>query len=95
MARPLALLPATPSAAPAKELYQRAGLWLVLSLLSSLFCVSLLLGVGGGLFCYLALQSASQGSLADAEAKLKWGKIITLSGSLLGVLSTALFLIFR
>lgn len=70
-------------------------LWLALSLASSLVCVSLCLGLGGAVFCYLAMQSASHGLLADAEAKLKWGKILTLVGSVLGVLTTILSLLFR
>lgn len=88
-------LPPQPSASPAKELYQEAGLWLGISLVSSVFCLSLCLGIGGAVFCYLALQAASQGLVADAEAKLKWGKIVTLVGSALGVLSTSISLIFR
>jgi hypothetical protein len=90
--------PGTPLAAQAtaaQELHRQAALWLVLSLASSLFCVSLCLGLGGAVFCYLAMQAASLGLTADADAKLKWGKILTLVGSVMGILSTTLFLIFR
>ena len=41
------------------------------------------------------MQAAAQGLTADAEAKLKWGKILTLAGSVLGVLTTTLTLILR
>jgi hypothetical protein len=87
--------PLVPPAAAAQELHQQATTWLVISLLSSLFCVSLCLGLGGAVFCYLAKQSAAHGLLADAEMKLKWGKVLTLVGSVMGVLSTTLWLIFR
>lgn len=86
--------PASPATA-AHDLHQQATLWLVLSLTSALFCASLCLGVGGAVFCYLARQSAQHGLLADAEAKLKWGKILTIVGSILGIITTSLSLIFR
>lgn len=82
-------------AVTAQELHQQAVTWLVISLGSSLLCVSLCLGLGGAVFCYLAMQSASHGLLADAEVKLKWGKVLTLVGSVMGVISTTLWLIFR
>ena len=82
-------------AAAAQELHKQATTWLVISLASSVLCVSLCLGIGGAVFCYLAVQSASHGLVADAEAKLKWGKILTLVGSVMGMLSTTLSLIFR
>ena len=89
-------LPAPPLASPAaQELYQQAMLWLLLSLVSSVLCVSLCLGLGGAVFCYLAMQAASHGSLDDAAEKLKWGKIVTLVGSVMGILSTSLSLFFR
>jgi hypothetical protein len=87
--------PLAPSGTAAQDLHRQATLWLVLSLTSSVFCVSLCLGIGGAVFCYLAMQAASLGLLADAEAKLKWGKILTLVGSVMGLLSTTLSLIFR
>jgi hypothetical protein len=82
-------------AAAAQELHQQALAWLVISLVSSVLCVSLCLGLGGAVFCYLAMQSATHGLLADAEVKLKWGKVLALVGSVMGVLSTTLWLIFR
>jgi hypothetical protein len=88
---------APPLARPAiaRELHQQATTWLVISLASSLFCLSLCLGVGGAVFCYLAMQSASHGLVADAEGKLRWGKILTLVGSVMGVLLSSLWLVFR
>ncbi len=79
-----------PSAPAAHEIHEQATTWLVISLLSSVFCASLCLGVGGAVFCYLALQSAGQGLAEDARAKLKWGKILTVVGSFIGVLATSL-----
>jgi hypothetical protein len=85
----------TQAAPAAHEIHAQATTWLVISLVSSVFCVSLCLGIGGAVFCYLALQSAGQGLLRDAQEKLKWGKILTLVGSAIGVLSTSLVLLFR
>ena len=87
--------PLAPTAVAAQELHKQATTWLVISLASSLFCVSLCLGIGGAVFCYLAMQAAQNGLLQDAEDKLKWGKILTLVGSVMGMLSTTLSLIFR
>lgn len=67
----------------------------MISLASSVFCLSLCLGIGGAVFCYLALQSAGQGLIRDAQEKLKWGKILTLVGSAIGVLATAVVLVLR
>jgi hypothetical protein len=87
---------APPVAAPAAAaLHQQATTWLVISLVSSVLCLSLGLGIGGAIFCYLARQAASQGLTTDAAAKLKWGKILTLAGSALGIITSILALIFR
>jgi hypothetical protein len=88
------VLPPDASAA-ARASYQQAQSWLLISLASSVLCVGLCLGIGGTVFCYLSMQAVTQGQLADAEEKLKWGKILTLTGSVIGVLSTSLSLIFR
>ena len=87
--------PFSPQPAAAQELQQQAKTWLLISLLSSVVCVSLCLGIGGAVFCYLAAQSAAQGLTADAEAKLKWGKILTLSGSVMGICITGFALLSR
>jgi hypothetical protein len=50
--------------------------------------------LGGAVFCYLSLQSVGHGLLDDAEDKLMWGKILTLVGSVIGILATTLTLIF-
>lgn len=87
--------PLAPQATAARELQKQATTWLVVSLVSSVFCASLCLGLGGAVFCFLSLQAAQHGLLDDAEDKLKWGKILTLAGSVIGVLATTLSLIFR
>jgi hypothetical protein len=88
------VLPATASP-DARERYRQAQTWLLISLASSVLCVSLCLGIGGAVFCYLAMQAASEGQLQDAEDKLKWGRILTLVGSAVGILSTSLSLLLR
>ena len=87
--------PFSPQPAQANELQKEATTWLVISLASSVLCLSLALGIVGAVFCYLAMQAAGHGLNADAEAKLKWGKILTLAGSAMGILSTTVSLIFR
>jgi len=91
---PTPLLPLDASA-DARAAYQQAQHWLLISLASSVLCVGLCLGIGGAVFCYLSMQAASDGLLADAEDKLKWGRILTLTGSVIGVFSTTLSLILR
>lgn len=83
------------SAGTAQELQRRASTWVALSLVSSVVCLSLALGIGGAIFCHLATQAAARGLLEDAAAKLKWGQILTVVGSGLGMLTALLTLIFR
>ena len=78
-----------------KELQRQASTWLALSLVSSVACLSLALGVGGAIFCHLAMQAAAQGLHADAAAKLKWGQILTVVGSALGAVTVVLTLLLR
>jgi hypothetical protein len=43
------------------------------------------------------MQAADRGELPDAEAKLKWGKIITIGGSalsLIGIAAAAIYYFF-
>jgi hypothetical protein len=84
-----------PEAPASRALHQQATIWLVVSIVSSVACASLCLGLGGAVFCFLSMQAASHGLLEDAEDKLKWGKILTLVGSGIGILSTTLSVIFR
>jgi hypothetical protein len=49
----------------------------------------------GVVFCHLALESARRGYVADAEDKLRWGKIVTVAGAVVGVTTAVLTLIFR
>ena len=74
-----------PPGAGNQELSKQAKTWLIISAVSA-FCCTGCFGVVGAVFCYLAMQAADQGNVADAEAKLKWGKIITIVGVALGVL---------
>lgn len=79
----------------ARDLRRRARLWLLIALASSVLCLSLALGVGGAIFCHLAQQASAQGLHADAQAKLRWGQILTVAGSVLGALTVILTLILR
>jgi hypothetical protein len=48
-------------------------------------------GIIGAVLCYMAMLAVDQGNLADAENKLKWGKIITIVGFVLGLVVTIVF----
>jgi len=74
------------------ELRKEATTWLIVSAVTFFFCGSCCFAIAGAVFCFLAMQAADQGNVADAEAKLRWGKIITISGAALGFLATLLYL---
>ena len=78
---------------PNSELKKRAQTWLVIAGVSSILC-SCLVGLIGGYFCYMAMQASDQGNLADAETKLRWGKIITIVGLAAGTVFGVFSLIY-
>jgi hypothetical protein len=77
---------AGPPATPQEELRKDATTWLVVSAVSALACNGWCLSLAGGIMCFLAIQAADLGNLADARAKLKWGKILSVAGIGLGML---------
>ena len=70
-----------------EELKKQTKTWLIISAITAVFCWNCCFGVIGAVFCYLAMTAADQGNVADAQAKLKWGKIITIIGIVLGILA--------
>jgi hypothetical protein len=68
---------------PVPELKKQAQTWLIISAISFFFCACGF-GIIGVVFCYMAMQAADHGNFADAENKLKWGKITTVIGFVLG-----------
>lgn len=42
----------------------------------------------------MAMQAADQGNVEDAESKLKWSKIVTISGAALVLISVVLGVIW-
>jgi hypothetical protein len=82
-----------PASGEHEELRKDATTWLVISGVSALACNGWCLSIAGGVMCFLAIQAADRGNVADGAAKLKWGKILTVSGIALGlVLGLALLL---
>jgi hypothetical protein len=63
---------------------------LIISAVSFLVCGSCL-GVVGGALCFMAMQAADQGNLSDGENKLKWGKIISIVGFVIGIVLSIVF----
>lgn len=51
-------------------------------------------GVIGGILAFLAMQAADQGHVEDGESKLKWAKIVIISGAALSLVLAALALIW-
>ena len=76
-----------PGASQNPELKKKAQTWLIISAASFFFCTSCF-GIIGGVLCFMAMQAVEQGNFADAENKLKWGKIITIVGFVLCLLIT-------
>jgi len=74
-----------PGGSPNAELKKRAQTWLIISAVSFFICSSCF-GIIGGVLCFMAMQAADQGNVADGENKLKWGKIITIVGFGISVL---------
>ena len=70
---------------PVPPIKKEAQTWLILGGVSFMTC-GCLFGVIGIVFCYMAMQAADAGNLADAQNKLKWGKITTVVGFAVGVL---------
>jgi hypothetical protein len=68
-----------------EELKKQAKTWLIISIVS-IFCCTGCFGVIGAVFCYMATTALDQGNVQDAQAKLKWGKIVTIVGIVLGAL---------
>lgn len=76
----------------AQALKKQAEIWLVIAAASFVVCGSCV-GIGGAIFCYLAMQAVDQGNIDDAESKLMWGKIITVSGAVLALLALLLYVL--
>jgi len=81
---------APPAGSPNAELKKRAQTWLIISAASVILCSSCF-GIIGAVLCFMAMQAADQGNLADGENKLKWGKIISIVGFAIGVVLSIVF----
>ncbi|HET9960247.1 MAG TPA: hypothetical protein VFQ61_37410 [Polyangiaceae bacterium] len=69
---------------PNAELKKQATTWLIVAGVTFFFCGNCF-GLFGAIFLFLAMQAADQGNSAEAESKLKLGKILTIVGLALGV----------
>ena len=68
------------------ELKKQAQTWLIISVVTAFFCGNWCFGGIGAIMAYLAGQAVDQGNIADAQGKLKWAKILTIIGVVLGIL---------
>src|SRR5262245_5300557 len=57
-----------------EDLKKEGTTWLIVAAVSFFFCNTCCVGLIGAVMCFLSMQAVDQGNLADAEAKLKWGK---------------------
>ncbi len=78
-----------------EEIKKEAKTWLIVAGVSSVTCGGLCMSLIGVVLCFLAMQAADQGNSADASAKLRWGKIVTLGGIVFGAVAVAIALIVR
>ena len=93
-AEPGAPRPPAPGNAPGMSPFKKqAQTWLLISVLSSVFCTCCF-GLIAAIFCYMAMQASDQGNSVDAESKLRWGKIITIVGLVLGAVLTVMSLVY-
>jgi hypothetical protein len=76
---------------PNADIKKQATTWLIIAAVSAFFCGNCCLGVIGAIFSFMAMQAADQGNTADAEGKAKWGKILTIVGLVLTVISYVVF----
>jgi hypothetical protein len=63
--------------------------WVALSLLSMVCVSSCSFALVGAILCHTAVQAAERGDVADAKAKLRWGKIVAACGMLLGIVAAS------
>jgi hypothetical protein len=78
---------------PNAELRKQVTTWLIISLVTFFACGNGCFGGIGAILCFLALQAVDQGNLADAESKLKTGKMITIGGFVLTMLAIIAYVI--
>lgn len=62
---------------------------------ASIFTCGSCVSVASVLLCYMAMQDARRDALAEATARLQWGKRITTVGAFLGLTGGALALLLR
>lgn len=76
------------------ELGREAQHWMLLSAASIVLCGSCV-SIGSVVLCYMAVQDARRDALAEATARLRWGKRVTIGGVALSVFGAALALALR
>ena len=81
--------------AEVQKLKRDAQTWTIASLASAVLACSCGFGLVGGLLCYMATLSLSQGNIADGRAKLKLGKVVTVVGAVMGLVAAFGWLLAR
>ena len=75
-----------PPGGPHAELKKQTQTWLIISIVSFFVCGCNCFGMIAAIMAYLAGQAVDQGNIPDAEAKLKWSKILTIVGMVIYLL---------
>ncbi|HET9930762.1 MAG TPA: hypothetical protein VFQ35_08750 [Polyangiaceae bacterium] len=84
-----------PAPGPGADLKKQATNWLVAAAVTFFFCGGInCFGVIGAILCFLAMQAADQANLSDAESKLKWGKIVIVTGAIVSFITIAFAILY-
>lgn len=73
-----------PGGGGSSELESQSMTWLIIAAAVTFFCCCNPFSIIGAVFAFQAKDLASKGNVADAEAKLKLAKTLTIVGVVLG-----------
>lgn len=85
------MLGGAPMGGDIEALKKQLQTWLIIGLVAGFCCGGGLISLVGALLAFLGGQSAQRGDIADAQSKLKIGKILVIVGLALGVILIGLW----